>query len=326
MRYDNEQCRDVTPHNWINIPEIPMAVLPDVSSPMMQMMPSAIGMAEGRFKRLRRDLGESILSHSETTALASCQRDAQHAQNIGHLVLVSRYFGGSSKGYSDNRLIDRTPGSIYILDGALTWEGLREAGTLQTVYLPKELIEFDPNAHPGFKMLDLATPVGQSVNFSMDQLFHGQFSRSDADLNTSLEQLLAWIKVAFGANPKRGDIRRHAREAMFRKICDHIEFNLHSNDLTMNSVLESFGVSRATLYRMFEPHGGVRNYITERRALRAAFDLSSATGQRGQVRMIGEKWGFPTPVEFNRTIRRLYDRSPGTLFPPAKTEATKVAA
>ena len=65
---------------------------------------------------------------------------------------------------------------------------------------------------------------------------------------------------------------------------------------------------------MFDPEGGGRNYITERRALRAMLDLSNCSGERGAYRRVSERWGFSSQPNFNRIIQRIYDATPSKLF------------
>lgn len=130
----------------------------------------------------------------------------------------------------------------------------------------------------------------------------------------AVEGFFACVKIALGVHPQREDVRAHARAALNELIYRHIEDNLGDPDLTPGSLLEAFGVSRSSLFRMFEPRGGVRNYIMERRAIRAVLDISTSPPERGVLREISEKWGFSTQPNFNRTIQRLFGASPGRLF------------
>ena len=109
-------------------------------------------------------------------------------------------------------------------------------------------------------------------------------------------------------------MRKHARDAIFRQICRYIEQNLEDPNLSTRLLLDQFGVSRATLYRMFEPLGGVRNYVTERRAAAALFFISNNDGGRGFVQAACERFGFSSPANFNRTIQRLFGNSPKALL------------
>ncbi|MEM9842024.1 MAG: helix-turn-helix domain-containing protein, partial [Pseudomonadota bacterium] len=72
--------------------------------------------------------------------------------------------------------------------------------------------------------------------------------------------------------------------------------------------------SRAGLYRMFEQQGGVRHYITERRAVRAVLELSQGAQTRGAVQDAADRWGFSSGPNFNRVIKRMFGVTPGALL------------
>ncbi|MBO9630711.1 MAG: AraC family transcriptional regulator, partial [Shinella sp.] len=116
------------------------------------------------------------------------------------------------------------------------------------------------------------------------------------------------------------------------KKCDHILFDVMSavkrqdayRDPTMRSqscteaaVCRSVAVSargprspmsRATLYRLFEPVGGVTDYIRTRR-LRAAFDMLTNDGKR-TVGEVAYACGFPDISTFSRAFRHQFGMSP----------------
>ena len=291
-----------------------MAALADRNSDSLTMRPSAEAQKSGQFSKNVWHSEHGFFADTQMNALATCHRTKRHAQNIGHLILLSRYFGGTSKGTLDDQSVDRHPGPLYVMDAELPWEGIREAGRLQTAYIPKSALGFDPDQHPRFLEVSEFSPLGRCLHARMDELFQ-RLQESDYLLQkAALDQLLACMKVALTKDAQREDIRSHARAALHRTICGFIEQNVHSQALSTTTLLDQFGVSRASLYRMFEPQGGVRNYITQRRALRAVLDLSNTSGTRGHVRQVSDRWGFLTPVDFNRVIRRLYGDSPGALF------------
>ncbi|MEL7117779.1 MAG: hypothetical protein AAGP08_19730, partial [Pseudomonadota bacterium] len=64
------------------------------------------------------------------------------------------------------------------------------------------------------------------------------------------------------------------------------------------------GASRATVYRVFEPDGGVDAAVRKRKLRRAAVDLSLAAPSRGIVRRIAERYGFDDVNQFSRGFRR----------------------
>ena len=51
------------------------------------------------------------------------------------------------------------------------------------------------------------------------------------------------------------------RESLFASICRHMQHNLSDLTLSPEGVAVQFGISRATLYRLFEREGGFFNYL-----------------------------------------------------------------
>jgi len=130
---------------------------------------------------------------------------------------------------------------------------------------------------------------------------------------SAFSRFIACLKLAIGSEDQDTDVRRRARDAVAAAIRVHIEQNLESYSLSTTSLLRQFGVSRASLYRMFESSGGVRQYISDRRLYRAVLDLNKSPLRRGQINQISEKWGFSSAASFNRAIRREFGVTPGSM-------------
>ena len=75
------------------------------------------------------------------------------------------------------------------------------------------------------------------------------------------------------------------------------------------SIGAALKVSRATLYRLFEPHGGVASYLRERRLLRIHATLC-APGPRRSLAAIAEDHGFQSAAQFSRAFRAQFGYSP----------------
>lgn len=91
----------------------------------------------------------------------------------------------------------------------------------------------------------------------MDRLFF-LLLESEAAARRALQRLISCLKVAIHSPDQDGDIRRQARDAVADLIYAFIERHLDSPDLSIGFILKNFGVSRASLYRIFEAKGGVR--------------------------------------------------------------------
>lgn len=248
----------------------------------------------------------------------SRQHEKREIQNGGHLIEVSRYIRGTEKGYSGDSVINRVPGPIYVRDQEHPYHTVVSQFKVQQLYVPKAVLNMSPDALRKPYIIKPSGSLGTMIHTCMDELYEG-VRQSDPYIDRDLaERFLALLKINMGVHPMRGDVRTHFRSAMHDQICIFIEQNLGDTNLSASSVLRSFGLSRASLYRMFEDDGGVRNYIMERRAVRAVLDISKAPHVRGQARRASDRWGFSTQPNFNRTIRRLFKSTPGRLFAPGR--------
>ena len=79
----------------------------------------------------------------------------------------------------------------------------------------------------------------------------------------------------------RESARVRARKSLKIAVQKFIEEQLDRPQLNVTLTLQNFGVSRASLYRMFEMKDGVRNYISSRRLYRADTELAEAPLVRG---------------------------------------------
>ena len=102
-----------------------------------------------------------------------------------------------------------------------------------------------------------------------------------------------------------------------------IERRLSDPELRPLALLDEFGITRSTLYRLFEPLGGVSAYITERR-LYSAFRLMADAGQpRPRISQLAFELGFSHPSAFTRAFKALFGMSPKdvrTLAAQTKTQ------
>ncbi|NEU12736.1 helix-turn-helix domain-containing protein [Methylobacterium sp. BTF04] len=86
-----------------------------------------------------------------------------------------------------------------------------------------------------------------------------------------------------------------------------IRRELGSFHLTVEAIVAEFGLSRATLYRLFEAEGGVAGYIRERRLLWARRLLTQADGHgRMRVSAVAYTTGFSDEKSFSRAFKRRF--------------------
>lgn len=88
-----------------------------------------------------------------------------------------------------------------------------------------------------------------------------------------------------------------------------IAVKLAERDLSPEMLCRELNVSRSRLYRIFEPAGGISNYIRHQRLLRTKELLADHNNTRS-ISSIAEEWGFLDPSTYSRTFRREFGVTP----------------
>ena len=104
-----------------------------------------------------------------------------------------------------------------------------------------------------------------------------------------------------------------ADHALLLKAQVYIKDNLSLPTLGPELVARAAGVSRARLYRIFEPCGGIASYVREMRLCRAFTDLASPASYHRQIADIAYAWGFADAAHFSRCFRARFGVSPSCL-------------
>ena len=92
----------------------------------------------------------------------------------------------------------------------------------------------------------------------------------------------------------------------------YIEHNLLEPGLNPAKISEALGVSRSTLYRLFEPLGGVTAYVWERRLHLARAALLDPKRAR-RISEIAFQCGFSSEAHFSRSFRKAFNIRPSDL-------------
>lgn len=243
-------------------------------------------------------------------------RARKEIQETGHIISVSRFISGKEQGELNGKVIDRLPGPIYIDDQALPARTVTSQMHIQQVYIPKTILNLPESLLQGQLCIRPTSPSGLLLHTCLDQLFEILKTNPDKIDLATIERFVALVKTNVGIHPEREDVRCHYRQSLFEQIIFDIEQSLGVPNFSTDTILSRFGVSRASLYRMFEPYGGVRTYITRRRVIRAVLEIEKRQGERGRLRQAVERWGFSSQPNFNRTIRREFGTNPSGLFQP----------
>lgn len=289
------------------------------TSALFDITPIASRENTGRFEIIRHMSSAGIIVNGRYDA-QSLRLTKRHSSRTSNLIFIQRFASGGAVGRFGDVAFSYRPGDIAIVDHGRRVEGLHEASHLAGIYLSKESLGLAPDAPLPIlhfaKGTLAATIIGRELDRMSLPLQLGQGHLNAADFSRFID----CVRLAIFSPPHEGDVRTTARRALRDLICEHIETNLLSPDLSTTSILQTFGLSRATLYRMFESDNGVRNYISNRRLFRAVFEISAQPTRRGLIHETAERWGFSSNANFSRSVRRAFGTSPGQLCPYALSE------
>lgn len=296
------------------------------TSPLYDTTPAESPDNTGLFKMRGFCSPRGIVSTSEYDA-TSLRLTKRHSGVMGDTLFVQRFVTGGAVGMSADAPFSYRPGDVSIIDFAHQFEGLHQVSHVQCVFLKKASLGFDPDKPVPLHTYPAGSVMARLLNAELDRLYRPLLAGECQLSEATFDRFEGCVKMAFTGAPVDGDVRTQARNALRDLVCAYIERSLASPELTTAAILREFGVSRATLYRMFESENGVRNYISNRRLFRAVFEISASPARRGLIHEIAERWGFSSDASFSRSVRRAYGTSPGKIFdrPHANVEAPSAA-
>jgi AraC-like DNA-binding protein len=221
--------------------------------------------------------------------------------------------------WTRRRQADRAdPGDVMFVDlsQSLTMrqsapDGLVDVVTLWTVRDRILPLVSDENALHGL-IVRAETPAGAVIGATM-RAFAGSASKMRlTDFDAVAEGLVALATKSIApALARVGDAVVPPPLASFVTVRRYIDRKLASPDLNANSIAAEFGLSRASLYRLFEPAGGIAKYIRKVRLSRAYQEITAAEFSNRRIGFIAYQLGFKNVSAFSRLFHEVYGVTPG---------------
>ena len=126
--------------------------------------------------------------------------------------------------------------------------------------------------------------VGEGISRSLVELVKANFAQSEQkvrDIDPDILQMVAKARIRTYINNHLGD-----------------------KSLSVSEICHTMGISRASLYRLFEEEGGIMNYVLRRRMNAVLMELQKF-GQEKTLPELAETFGFKDIRELMRSYRRL---------------------
>lgn len=231
---------------------------------------------------------------------------------LDHL-LVQLYVEGGFTGTAADRIVHVRPGDIVIFD--LLHPFSTRATDFQNISFLLPRVYFEPicdsvDALHG-EVLAASNPLGGVLASYMKGLAERMplLSGKEADAAARATCALVTTMLAGIAQPRTKTVR--SCQSPFRRAALEIDRRLAEPALNAHCLAEAMGVSRASLYRAFEPVGGVADYIRRRRLTAAVMAMSAPDGRQRKVADIAHAVGFSSESSFSRAFESAFGLRPG---------------
>ena len=213
-------------------------------------------------------------------------------------------------------------GAPLFLDLSQPADMHNDAGRNIQVFIPREALD---ELLPGPRVLHATSPQGAAAGMVSDLLrsLVGRLPTMTIDEgNDVAKATMQLIAASVAPTPQTLERARPALQAsLLRQACRYIELHLEEPGLEPLSICSALRISRASLYRLFEPYGGVAAHIIERR-LHRIHEAISQSQERRPLARISEEHGFKSAAHFSRAFRRQFGYAPSEVRAPLNVVAT----
>lgn len=237
-----------------------------------------------------------------------------HVEESGGQIHVHRYRHGRASVETAGLPIACETEAITLLDYSRPFTSLHTENNCESFFVPHEAINYQPGDELHAPVYGASSTLGRLMGQEMDHLLGSLKLGATHIAPEDIQRFLGCVEVAMSPTGARESARVRARKSLKIAVQQFIEEHLDRPELNVSLILQNFGVSRASLYRMFEIEDGVRNYISSRRLYRAVTELAEAPFVRGKIHQVAQRWGFSTDSNFNRMVKREFGVTPGGLF------------
>jgi AraC-like DNA-binding protein len=256
-----------------------------------------------------------LLSASRHSPLSFIRRSASDAQERFAICLL---INGSVTGLAGDGPMQADRGDVTFVDLSRPLamrqsaaEGIVEGVTLWTARDRILPLVSNENAMHGL-VLKAESPAGAVIGATLRTFARAAAKMRLTDFDAVAEGLVALAAKSTAPVLARDlDAVASSPVATFVTIRRHIDRNLASPDLSADSIAAEFGLSRASLYRLFEPAGGIAKYIRKARLSRAFQEIAAPEFSNRRIGHIAYTLGFKSVSAFSRLFHEVYGVTPG---------------
>jgi AraC-like DNA-binding protein len=205
-----------------------------------------------------------------------------------------------------------TLGDVVIIDYACEIES--RSGDFGMVYLmmPRDSVPpslLGPSVHG--TVLAASSAAGRLLRGAIETLIETIDGLSVAEADAATTSAFKLAEGMFdGARARLAGQAPSTDTRALEKALSLIDRELASSDLSPARLESALALSRSGLYRLFEPFGGVRAAILQRRLDGAVKALLDTNAERPPLRLIARDYGFQSEEQLSRAFRARFAATP----------------
>ncbi len=254
-----------------------------------------------------------MISRCKTVAQRFERSSVRTATDGLDYYLIQTHISGGQEAKRGSKVSESRPGDLLVIDLADVHAAETTDFEHITAVVPRPLLApmlTNPDSQEG-RVLDAANPLTRLAVSHLMTLGAVLPHINEEDAPSLIEPTLGIVASALnGSTSSVESGPRAAAASLLSRAKMQIEQNLQNHDLSAEAVCGLMQISRASVYRLFEPYGGVRAYIQERRLRRAASDLTFISNAQRPIYDIAFNWGFASEAHFSRAFKRRFGLAP----------------
>jgi AraC-like DNA-binding protein len=265
-------------------------------------------------------LPQAVLARVESVAQTLERGPGEIARGGDQLVIYLQMKGELEARYGGRARSVRA-GDVVILDYAQ--DTVSEATDFAIIYLmiPRDRappLFLAPGAHGTH--FAAGSAAGRLICRTVETLLQTIDDMTLAQADAAVDGVLTLVAgMLEGVLARESDVGS-SLDAMRDRALAVIDRNLADPELSPTQLEASLALSRSSLYRLFEPLGGVRNAILQRRLDRAMRVLLNGGSAKPALRAIARDHGFVGEEQFARAFRARFGVTPTQFYDMARRQ------
>jgi AraC-like DNA-binding protein len=222
---------------------------------------------------------------------------------------------GALDGTAEERRFKVRSGDIFIMDLLRTIELQTQSDAVTetvTLWFPRARLQPALNNDEAIHGLVLKGdgPAGALIGSCLKSFAADvpRMSRHEMDILGAATIALIARTIVLAISPPHG--HTGTATVTLNAVRRFIDQNLLSEELDIDLIAANFGLSRASLYRLFAPIGGVAGYIRKQRLDRTFQELTSHEFANKRIGWIAQRYGFNNTSAFTRVFHGTYGITP----------------